>query len=313
MEAFGIVLKSVIVFVLLAVPGYLLAKTGRATADTGAVLSKVLVSIGMPFLIVTSVAKIRFDMSSLWILGSSALIGILYHFILLWASRFVAGNDEKDAGITRFSMIFSNNGFLGLPLAMAIFGSDSLVLTSVIVVNIITNILMQTEGISVIAGEKRRFTVKILLNPLLIAFAVGTVVNLSGIFRAVPETVTYCTYLSNLVTPLSMLIIGIQLGGAQLKKLFMTARVYHVSLMKLVAVPAIIVAVLLILRMFASIPNDLIIGMFIAFAMPTAGLAPVYAGMLGKDTERAVYNTIGTTVLSVITIPLLYLLLTCVL
>ncbi len=304
MDTLFVILKNVIVFVLLAVPGYILVKTRKATAETGAVLSKILVSIAMPFLILSSVAKIRFDSSSLGILGISALIGIAYHFLWIRLCRFLS----KD-GVSRFSMIFSNNGFLGLPLAVAIFGSDSLIVTSIIVVNILTNILMQTEGLAIIAEEKKKFSWKILLNPLLISFVLGCIINLAGIFQGVPEALSYCTYLSNLVTPLSMLIIGIQLGNADLKKLFSVKQVYTVSVVKLIAVPAVISAILLLLGMFMSVPKDLVIGMFIAFAMPTAGLAPVYAGMCKKDTELAVFETIGTTVFSVITIPALYFLL----
>ncbi len=314
MDAFIVVLKNVIIFVLLAVPGYLLAKTRKADASTGAALSKVLVSVGMPFLILGSVAKIQFSRHTIGILAASALIGIAYHYVLLWLSRYLAGKhrDAKSTGVTRFCMVFSNNGFLGLPLAMAIFGSDSLVVTSVIVVNILTNILMQTEGVSVIAGEKRKFSWGLLRNPLLISFAVGVVINLLGVFRSVPETVTYCTYLSGIVTPLSMLIIGIQLGGADLKKLFTTGRVYLASAVKLILVPAIIVVILLAAGRFVAVPKELVLGMFLAFAMPTAGLASAYASLHGAASTLAVYETIGSTVLSVATIPLLYLLLTCV-
>ncbi len=308
MDALLIVLKNVAIFVLLAVPGFILVKAKLVPDQTSGILSKVLVLVGMPFLVVTSVAKITFDSQSLIIIGISALIGIAYHFFLIFTSKLVAGKKlgEKNTGISRFCIIFSNNGFLGIPLAMAIFGGESLVLTSVIVINVITNVLMQTMGVSIVSGEKKKITFKILLNPLLIAFAIGVVINLSGLIKVVPETITYSTYLSSIVTPLSMLILGMQLGKVNLKKLFTTVKMYYVSAMKLVVVPTVIVGLLLIIRLFANLSSELILGVFIAFAMPTAGLASAYATMYDGDVENAVFYTIGSTVLAIATIPILY-------
>ncbi len=315
MNPLFIVLKNVAIFVLLAVPGFILVKRKLVTNETSGALSKILVLVGMPFLIVTSVAKITFNAQSLLVIGLSALIGIIYHCFLMYISKYIAGKKlgEKNEGISRFCIVFSNNGFLGLPLAMAIFGSASLVLTSVIVINIITNILMQTVGVSIVSGEKQKFSFKILCNPLLIAFAIGILINVSGIIKIIPETVTYCTYLSNIVTPLSMLILGIQLGKVDIKKLFTTAKMYYISIVKLVAVPMLIVGVLLLVKVFVALPSQLVLGAFIAFAMPTAGLASTYASMYDGDVENAVYYTIGTTVLAVATIPLLYLILSLIL
>ncbi len=210
-------------------------------------------------------------------------------------------------------MIFANNGFIGIPLALAVFGGESLVFTCLIVINILTNLIMYIWGTRMVAENPRPLSwKKIAFNPLLIAFAIGVVINLTGVMKAVPETVTYSTYLSNLVTPLSMLIIGLKLGDVQFKKFFTNGRMYYVSFMKLVAAPVVIVGVLLLLRLVLPMSDALIIGSFIAFAMPTAGLAPTYAKMYGGDEENAVCYTLGTTIFCVATIPLLYLLLTVI-
>ncbi len=313
MDAVLNVLINVSIFVLLAVPGYILIKAKLVSNETSGVLSKVLVLVGMPFLIVNGVLKINFDSEALVVIGISALIAIIYHFFLIFSSKFVAGTKlgEKNYGISRFCIIFSNNGFLGIPLATALFILDApLTVTGVIVINIITNVLMQTAGVSIISGEKKKFSFKILLNPLIIAFFIGIIINLSGLTKILPQVATYSAYLSNIVTPLSMLILGMQLGNVNVKKLFTNIKMYYVSAVKLIAVPMIIVGVLLIIDVFIKIPAELIMGAFIAFAMPTAGLASAYATIYDGDVENAVYYTMGSTVFSVATIPLLYFLLT---
>ncbi len=315
MDAFLIILKNVLIFVALAVPGYILAKTKLMGEKESGVLSKLLVYVGMPFLIVSGVAKIQFNKETLTVLGFSALIGIVFHVALIFVSIYLTGKGEKTkTGMERFCMIFANNGFIGIPLALAVFGGESLVFTCLIVINIITNLIMYIWGTRMVAENPQPLSwKKITFNPLLIAFAIGVIINLTGVMRAVPETVTYSTYLSNLVTPLSMLIIGLKLGDVQFKQFFTNGRMYYVSLMKLVCVPVAVVGILLLLRLIMPVSDALIVGSFIAFAMPTAGLAPTYAKMYQGDEENAVCYTLGTTIFCVATIPLLYLLLTVIL
>ncbi len=315
MDAFLSILKNVLIFVALAVPGFILAKTKLMGEKESGVLSKLLVYVGMPFLIVSSVAKIQFNKQSLSCIGFSALIGVAFHLFLILVSVYLTGKGEKPkTGMERFCMIFSNNGFIGIPLAAAAFAQKPLVSTGLIVINILTNLIMYVWGTRMVAEHPQPISwKKIVFNPLLIAFAIGVIINLTGLTEAVPETVSYSNYLSNLVTPLSMLIIGLKLGDVQLTKFFTHAKTYYISAIKLIAVPAVIVGLLLLLRLFLPVSEELIIGSFIGFAMPAAGLAPTYAKMYNGDEENAVYYTLGSTILSVATIPLLYLLLTVIL
>ena len=84
---------------------------------------------------------------------------------------------------------------------------------------------------------------------------------------------------------------------------------YYVCALKLILFPTIIVGLLLAVdKIFSAntIDNSVILGFFIAFAMPTAGLASTFADGFGGDTENAVSMTLGTTLLSILTIPILY-------
>ena len=93
--------------------------------------------------------------------------------------------------------------------------------------------------------------------------------------------------------------------------LFASWKTYYVSLLKLIVFPMGAVEVLLLIRMFASglVDSDLILGTFMAFAVPTAGLASTFSEQFDGDSESAVTFTLGTTILSILTLPLLYWLL----
>ena len=169
---------------------------------------------------------------------------------------------------------------------------------------------MYTLGIYLISGDKTMMSwKKALLNPVLIAFLVGVVLNLLSVKDYVPEVATFSTHFSNLVTPISMTILGMKMGGVKFLELFKSWKTYYVSSLKLVVFPMVIVGVLFACKaMFTGglFNTDMVIGVFIAFAMPTAGLASTFSDQFDGDTENAVAFTLGTTILSVLTIPLLY-------
>ncbi|MBQ8374365.1 MAG: AEC family transporter [Clostridia bacterium] len=313
MDALWIMLKNVIVFVALAIPGFLLVKTKLLKQEQSGALSKLLTYVGMPFLILSStIEKIKFDGELLATIGIVAAIGVAYTFAMFFVSKplTLMEKEEKTRGMMRFASVFSNNGFLGIPLAIAVFGADSMVLTVVIIINIITNILMYTLGIYLISGDKNTISLKkAFLNPVLIAFVIGIVLNLLNVKAYVPEISTYSTHFSNLVTPISMTILGMKMGGIKFSSLFSSWKTYYVSALKLVAFPTVIVALLFACKaIFAGglVDSDMILGVFVAFAMPTAGLASTFSDQYDGDTENAVAFTLGSTLLSIATIPLLY-------
>lgn len=316
MDALIIMLKNVIVFVALAIPGLILVKTKLLKTEASGVLSKVLLYIGMPFLILNSTLNVSFNGELLKIIWISAVIGVVYTMACFFLSKpwTAMEEEEKTRGMMRFCSVFTNNGFLGIPLATAVFPTQPLVLTCVIIINIITNALMYTLGVFLISGDKSRIHVKkALCNPVLIAFVIGLILNLIGVKSVLPEISTYAGYLGGLVTPLSMLILGMKLGGVPIQPMFTSWKTYYVSAIKLVAMPAVIVAIALLLNSVFALGAELVLGVFVAFAMPTAALATTFADGYGGDMDNAVSFTLGSTILSVATIPLLYWLLLAIL
>lgn len=311
MDSFLIMFKNVVMFVLLALPGYILVKSKQLKAGQAGALSKLLMYVGMPFLIVSSTLKLSLNAELVKMMLLVAGIGIAFILIMFFVSAPLTGkeSDAKTRGMMRFCAVFANNGFLGLPLAIAVFGADAKAVTVLIILNIITNILMYTLGIYLVSGDKEAMNLKkAFLSPVLIAFVVGILFNVLNVTDYVAEVATYSTHFSNIVTPISMTILGMKMGEVQFLKLFTSWKTYYVSALKLLVFPIAIVGVLLCVRLFASsvVDTDFIMGMFMAFAVPTAGLSSAFADQCDGDSESAVAFTLGTTILSIITIPILY-------
>ncbi len=316
MNEFVVMFRNVLIFVALAIPGYLLVKSGVLKLSQSGILSKILMYLGMPFLIFSGmVNNLSFSEGLMLTMGIAAVIGIVYIFIMFFVSKPLASieKNEKTRGMIRFCSVFANNGFLGIPLAIAVFGRDSNVFTVLILLNIINNILMYTLGAYLVTGDRKSISLKkAFLNPVMIAFVAGLIVNFLQIPNYVPEVITFSDYFSNIVTPISMTILGMKMAAVSFTSLFRSWRLYYVSALKLIVFPVAIIAVLLV---FERIPmsidyKSLVLGVFVAFSMPTAGLAATFADEYGGDSDNAVVFTLGTTILSILTIPSLYWILT---
>ena len=312
MNAFLIMVRNVILFAALALPGYILVKGSILKQEHSAPLSKILMYVGMPFLVISgTVNNLTINKDFLLRMLVVALIGVGYTFTVFLTSKSLSAieKERRARGMMRFSMTFSNNGFLGIPLAIAVFGKASEIFTVLIILNIITNVMMYALGSYLVSGDGRSAGIrKALFNPVLIAFVIGLVLNITDVKSYVPEIVTYSDHFSGIVTPVSMTILGMKLAGVRLSSLFTAPRNYYVASVKLLACPTVIVALLFLLRTLAGgvITSDVILGFFVAFAMPTAGLASTFADTYGGDTDSAVAFTLSTTMLSILTIPLLY-------
>ncbi|MBQ4121781.1 MAG: hypothetical protein IJD35_07195, partial [Clostridia bacterium] len=264
----------------------------------------------MPFMILTSTLKVEFTKDFAAEMGLLFLFGVVFTFLMLFATAFLCRGvkDDKKNGMMRFAMIFPNNGFLGIPLATAVFlNTRPAVVTFLVVLNIMNNLMLFSLGITMVSGDKSAIRLKkLLLNPVLIAFVAGVILNISGLAGKVPAVGEYSNYFSSIVTALSMVVLGIKLADVPFAKLFLNGSMYYVSFVRLIAFPALSVAIMFLLRTFLPVSDEMILGTFIAFVMPTAGLASTFADQYGGDTEGAVAYTLGSTILSVGVIPLLY-------
>lgn len=312
MDALWQMLINVLIFVALAIPGYILVKTKILNTSESGALSKLLTYVGMPFLILSSTLGIKFERSFIVTAIVSAIACIILTVIIFFITYLITTkqDDNKKRGMMRFAMTFSNNGFLGIPLAMAVFGATHIIVSIVIVLNILNNVMIFTLGIYLISGDKNQISLKkAFLNPVLIAFILGLILNLIGIKNVVPQISTFSEHLKNLVTPISMIILGIKLADVPLKSLFVSKSGYYVSAIKLIAVPILAVGVGFLLKIAFGLSDTIIVGFFIGFAMPTAGLSTTFADHYNGDTNNSVIYTLGSTILSVISIPILYFLL----
>lgn len=316
MDAFISMLTNVIIFVALAIPGYILVKTKTLKAEQSIALSKLLMWVGMPFLVLSSVVRLEFSktlvkgMATVLIVGAVCVAGIFFLSALLTKKE----GDKKKQGVMRFAMIFSNNGFLGLPLAAAVLGETSEAYFYLVILNVLTNLLMYTVGIYLISGDKSKMSFKkAIFNPVLISFVLGILLNVLNVEKHLPQVMTFSDHFKNIVTPISMTILGMKMGSIKFTSLFTSKGTYFISVIKLLVAPVIFVGTVCLVDLWVGVGSAMAYALLISFGTPVAGLSSTFADAYDGDIEGASAYTLGSTALSVATLPVLYLILNLIL
>ena len=271
-------------------------------------LSFLLTYVGMPFLVLSSTLDIelnaQFAKNALLCVALSLLFSFGVFFLTKPLCKYL--KDEKKEGMMRFCMTFANNGFLGIPLATAVFG-NSLTVTYLVIINVVDSVLRYTTGVYLISGDRKMISPKkVIFSPALIAFVIGILFNLLNAHEYVPELKKFSDSFSDIVTPLCMTILGMKLGGVKLTSLFKLKRTYYVSVWKLLLFPIVAMALFYVGDLLFDMGKEPVFAALIAFGTPVAALSTAFADQFDGDMEGAVTYTLSSTVFSVATIPILY-------
>jgi predicted permease len=305
---FGIVL----LFAALLVPGYILGKA-RAITDVAVVsFSNILMYVAMPFLVFSKLLEI--DLSSIGLLEIliSALLPIALELILLAVCRFVFKGREPKKRAAAFCSIFPNCGFLGIPLAAALWPDKPEIVLYISVFNVVSTFLLLTLGVYVLSGNKKEISLKkTLISPIFFAIVLGVVASLLNINEHWSAVGTYASTLAQLTTPLAMISLGYELSKLNVLKMWVNAGVYLTSFIKLILSPLVTVGFLALVKCVFRLEIGISISsaMLVATAVSTAASAPSMAKKYDADSEYTATLTLANTLLCIVTLPLLYTLL----
>lgn len=306
---FTVLFRNILLFGALAIPGYLLGRLGKVTDGALAGITNILTAVAMPALVFSKL--IVTDFSSL---GTAAVvccvlfpIGITYILHLLTVVLFRGKAGDGRTVESRFCAIFSNCGFLGIPLASVLFPNQPGVAAFVSLFNVFSTLMLLTLGVYVYSGDRRDICVRrVFFKPVTIAVLLGVVCSLAGIGDALPAVGIYADYLAALTTPLAMIVLGVQLSGLSVRRIFCNRGVYAVSAVKLLLSPLLTMGLLLLVRS-AGVPigMELAAALMISTGVSTAASAPAMAECCGADSGYATMLTLGTTMLCMISLPLI--------
>ena len=301
MDAGMVILRQIVIMFIILLIGFGCSMKGLITKEGNKQLSAVALHIVNPLLIFMSYQS---DYSSKLLRGLlwSFLLSGLSFAVTIGLSTLLIKKKRPEHDLERFSAVYSNCGFIGIPLIRGIYGAEGvLYLTAYIT---LFNILIWTHGLMTMKGSK---DMKSFLNslkaPSVVAVFIGLIFYLLQI--RLPDFLhTSLQYVSDMNTPLAMLIAGSAAAQTNVVKALKNSGLYIVAALKLVALPLAAMALL----HFIPAPHMVQMVVLIASACPVATTGTMFAIQYDKNPERCSEFFAVTTLLSGLTLPVVTML-----
>ena len=296
----------------IVVVGYIAGKLGYMGGTFDKKLSKVVIDITCPALILSSAmtGELPDRRYILPLLGISVLTYVLLTGVALLLPRLLT-KKKDDEGVIGFAMMFGNVGFMGYPIVASIFGHEAVFYAAVL--NVVNTFTVFTVGTMLVVGKNQESTVeekemsqkkmlrKVLYStPMLSAYLTMLIVALE--IKDIPEFISQpLTMIGNITVPAALLIIGSSMSQLPLRALLGNSTIYTTTLMRLAVLP-VGIHYLMTLLGFSSF----VVGInTVVIAMPVATYGTILCLRHGKDTTLITEVTFITTLLAMISIPLL--------
>lgn len=304
-----VVIQQMLVLFIVMLVGLAAYKKEIISDEASKKISSLVVNISNPALILSSVigdnSKIQLDT-----LKQVLVISSLMYVALVVCSKVIVKLlkiQTKDKGMYEIMFVFSNIGFMGLPIIASIYGAESLIYASIFLFPY--NLLIYTYGIQVISpkqedgSKKGEWLAKVrkILNNGVLASIAAIIIFLTDI--KLPSCINdSIKMIGGLTSPLSMMVIGASLGVIHLNEMIKDIKLILFTFLKLLVVP--ILAALVIKNL---IGGGMISGMtLIMLATPVGSMNAILTQEYGGDYETAAKGVALSTILSVVTIPIVF-------
>ncbi len=302
MELAGTVFIQVVIMSILIFVGFILAKAKIIDEKGAGQMTDILLKIVMPCVLINAYQK-DFSLESAGGLLIAALFAVIIHVVSILLVTLIFKKEESlRYRVSIFASVYSNCGFMAIPLLSAAMGDDGVFYGSAYLA--VFTLCYWTHGICVYGGSVKEISIKnIIKNPGIIGTVIALIlfvfnIRLPYVFG---ESVKY---FAGLNTPLAMVVMGTYLTKVSFKAAIKNKGLYIVSLLRLIIIPIIVV---LMAKIF--VVNDTIAkAILISAACPTAAIATLLASKYGLNTVCASEIVSITTILSIVTIPLILML-----
>lgn len=266
-------------------------------------LTDILIQIALPSMILTSfmftyddTIKSNIVKTFFYSLIAYIIVIVVSHLLLLPVK-----GDKKT--VLHFANVFTNTGYVGFPILHSIYGPEGVIYGSIF--NMFFVIFVWTYGLLLFKGNLKKSELKqelinILLNPSIIAVFLGIIIMIFNI--QLPEALSSgIKSIGSMTGPLSMIIIGVILSNVKFKKHLKDWTIYYGIITKLIILPIIIYLVLLVVGDISKATMTVTI----MVAMPASTMTSIFAESYNKENEYAAILVSVTTLLSLVTVPIL--------
>lgn len=307
----GIIFGQMLVLLVMMVIGYYVYKKEWIDKKAAKQLSGLVVNVFNPVLVLNGVIGQNAGGSGEKLMLNLGLVFLYFAVLILFSFLMpvLLRTEKKLKTTVRLMTVFANVGFMGIPVVQSIYGEEAIIYVAFYI--LVYNLLLYTYGIrmaeksaleyrGVEASGSWKENLKRMWNPGVIAALLAVVVFAADL--SVPGPVeTFCGYMGNATVPLSMILIGISLAQEDLKKIFADIRIYLFILLRMIALP-----VIMVLLLKPLIPDPVILGVFVLeIGMPVGSVAAMLIQEKGGDDQYCTKGIVMSTLCSILTIPII--------
>lgn len=297
-NAYIILLQIIKMFIMMFVGLFLYKKSITNDSIVGG-LSSLLINVATPATLINSFLQEYSPEKIPNLLISFGLCTLIYVIAIVFAEILY----KKEEGVDKFGVAFSNAGFIGIPLVSGVFGTKAVFYLAPVIV--MFYVFCFTYGIYIMSMDKNEIKInKIITNPCILAAVIGILVFVLKIKLPSPIEGSISAF-AGLNTPLAMLVLGAHIARGNFKDIFTNKKAYLVSAYRLILVPVVMV---ILFKFVPSSWNEIKTILLISLSAPIGALSPVFAMMYKRDAVYGAQTVCLSTLLSIITLPLIILL-----
>lgn len=328
----SVVFGQMLVLFAMMLVGYFAYKGGWLDDDSTGRISKLVVNVFNPVLVVNGVLGQSSREGGSKVLQN--MVFMLFYFVLIiFISALLpmllhAGKQRKS--LYQVMSVFGNIGFMGIPVIKSIFGNEAIIYVAFYI--LVYNLMLYTYGVflagraareramwqvSVLGGsadmpEKKKGSTKFgagflrrMINPGVVAALIAVIIFVTGL--SVPESVnTFCDYMGNTTIPLSMILIGVSVAQADLKAVFCEWRIYAFILFRMIILPIVMAWLLRSFLLPQSAVDPVVFGVFILeLGMPVGSIIALIVREQGAEADFCTKGVVLSTLASIVTIPII--------
>ena len=300
-----LLMQQIVQLFLMIFMGYLIVKTGLVRDDDSKVLSKIILYLTVPCVIINA---FQVDYTTDTVKGlliafaASVMTQVILLVVISVAGRLLHLNEVEVA-----SVYYSNSGNLIVPIVTFILGQEWVLYGCVFMS--VQLVFLWTHCKKIISREASYDWKKIILNINMISIFIGVILFFTGI--RLPEIIgNTLASVGTMIGPASMIVTGMLFAGMNLKQIFANKRVYFITFLRLIAVPLIALVLIKLsnLASFSADGNKIMLIVFLAIITPSASTVTQMCQVYGNDSKYASAINVMTTLLSIITMPVMVML-----
>lgn len=297
-----VLVTKLISMMLEAAVGFLIVRVGICRVSDTKMLSRLVIDVFTPCLIIDA---FQIDLTSERLEGfiAALILSFAYFPIAILFTRILQKPLKLDE-IDRATIIYPNVGNLILPLVSMVLGENMVFYASGM--QIPFNLFVWTHGVSIIEGEKKINLKKAFLNTNVISIGIGVIIMLTG-FKLPDVISTPVSSLGDIVGPLSMMVIGMQIADSDIKDIFTNRRAYPVIFLRLIVLPCVMLLIMYLTGIPQAHPSlvPVLQVTFMAIAAPPAATVSQLAILRdNKPLKASICNMLGV-IFCIVTIPLI--------